>query len=197
MIAQVALIRIDFADASNRERGIDRQRRFARKALLKCAEMCGAPRDGWKQNEARVPIPNGPFHWSISHKRTCAAAVIADSPVGIDIERIAPRKTDLFDEIASANEWDMFGERNWSAFFRIWTAKEATLKANGVGIGRLSDCRVVRYSAPGDALTTFNGKEWQIEFFEWMDHVSAVTREVDGVRWHIQNSASLEVDPSP
>ncbi len=113
---------------------VQAQRDAARRALAHCAELCHAPTDGWQKNADNVPVPNEGFYWSVSHKREWAAAVIADHPVGIDIEKIAPRRNELvLDELATEEEWTIVGDRSWESFFRLWTAKEATLKANGVG----------------------------------------------------------------
>ena len=94
---------------------------------------------------------NTEFHWSLSHTKRWAAAIIADGPVGIDIERITPRRLTTMEAIADKAEWHIVGNRTWPNFFRIWTAKEATLKANGVGIGHLIDCRVVDSRETGSA----------------------------------------------
>ena len=71
---------------------VQAQRDAARRALAHCAELCHAPIGGWQKDADNVPVPNEGFYWSVSHKREWAAAVIADRPVGIDIEKIAPRR---------------------------------------------------------------------------------------------------------
>jgi phosphopantetheinyl transferase len=77
------------------------------------------------------------------------------------------------------------GGRDWPAFFRIWTAKEATLKANGVGIGHLAECRVVAADAPMRMTIFFADREWVIEHFEHDGHIAAVTCVGDEVHWNV------------
>lgn len=120
-----------------------KQRGYARRALRRCAELSGAPSNGWSQQKGGAPIPNGKFYWSISHTRGLAAAVVAMQPVGIDVERIRERRVDLFDEVGRGEEWSLLGGRTWFAFFYLWTAKEAVLKANSLGIGHLDQCRLI------------------------------------------------------
>jgi phosphopantetheinyl transferase len=119
-----------------------KQRDYARRALRHCATLTGAPLNGWSQQEGGAPLPNGEFYWSISHTRGLAAAVIAKTPVGIDVERIRERRGDLFDEVGVEEEWKLLGGKTWSAFFMLWTAKESVVKANSLGIGQLDECRL-------------------------------------------------------
>lgn len=151
------------------------QRAAAREALRRCARLCGAPEEGWEKNADDVPRPQGGFCWSVSHKRHWAAAVIADRPVGIDIERIEPKRPEMFDELAGADEWALLPERSWPDFFRLWTAKEATLKANGTGIAEFRQCRLT--SAPNDQIMLLNycARPWKVEQFHHDNHVAAVT----------------------
>lgn len=194
MILHPVLLRVAESGLPRGPRRLEQQRRCAREALEKCAELCGAPRDGWRQSEQRVPLPNGAFHWSISHKRTWVAAVVADRPVGIDIEHVAPRKTDLFDEVATEDEWSLVGRRDWSTFFRIWTAKEATLKANGLGIGHLDDCRVVGAAAALEMMTVCADQRWAVEQIEFDEHIAAVACVGEEIRWHVVGDDGKSLD---
>ena len=195
MILHPVLMRIPESEIPRGPRRLEQQRRYAHEALRECARLSAAPTDGWHQSEQRVPLPNGSFHWSISHKRTWVAAVVADRPVGIDVEQLAPRKTDLFDEAATDDEWSIVGRRDWPSFFRIWTAKEATLKANGVGIGHLAECKVVRGSCPSQLETSFAGQPWIVEQVEFDGHIAAVACMDREIRWHIlgDDGESLDV----
>ena len=160
-----------------------------------CASRCGAPQDGWRKNIDDVPLPNDGFYWSISHKRQWAAAVMAREPVGIDIERIIPRRIELWDESASPEEWDLMGDRSWPAFFRIWTAKEATLKANGRGIGELHNCRVVEVPDPLHMTLAFEGAFFRVEHYFLEDHVAAAAFRGDDVYWHVIAQPTEEFAP--
>ena len=166
------------------------QRAAAREALRRCALIGGAPEHGWCQDKRSAPLPLEGFHWSISHKRRLAAAVIAKVSVGIDVEEVKPRRNRmLFDEVGSEREWNLLGERSWPGFFELWTAKEATLKANGVGIGKLAECCVVKRGRDGRLVTEYAGEGlWRVERIEHNGHVAAVALPHDSVcdvEWHV------------
>ncbi len=73
---------------------------------------------------------------SLSHSGDKAAAVIAESPVGIDIERIREVNPRLKDRVCTAEEREFIDESpdKTTAFFEVWTAKEACFKKQGTGI---------------------------------------------------------------
>jgi len=117
---------------------------------------------------------------------------VAENPVGIDVEYIMPRSPHLYEAIAEDTEWDLLGGRtslahgsDWGKFFRVWTAKEATLKANGVGIGRLGHCRLAEVRDADHVVMSFRGSMWLVEHRSWGDHVAAVTASGDGIVWHV------------
>lgn len=166
-------------------RQVEQQRYYARLALKHCAKRVGAPAGGWEQGADEAPLPNAGFHWSVSHKRQWAAAVIAERPVGIDIENIVPRGQSLHDSLGSENEWKIMGDRSWLTYFRLWTAKEATLKANGRGIGELSLCRVVEVSDGRHLTTSYGERLWPISQFFHAGHVTAVTCWGEDVDWFV------------
>ncbi len=159
------------------------QRLCARLALQYCARRCRAPVNGWEKDVEGVPLPQEGFYWSVSHKRQWAAAVIADGPVGIDIEHIVPRRRELHDALADRAEWTIMGDRSWNAFFRLWTAKEASLKANGAGIGGFSTCRLVEVCDERHLMLQYEGRPWRIEHFYHAGHVAAVTCDTGPVNW--------------
>lgn len=71
-------------------------------------------------------FPGAPqFQFSLSHSRGAAVCALHHRPVGVDVERLrtAPRR------LAAGMEDE--------AFFRLWTAKEATIKREGRGVEAL------------------------------------------------------------
>ena len=159
------------------------QRHYARLALAHCAKRCNAPTEGWIKDARESPLPNAGFHWSISHKPQWAVAIIADRPVGIDIEHIAPRKRELHDALADDAEWAIMADRSWPAFFRLWTAKEATLKANATGIAGFSKCRLTSVPDAERMTLHYAGHDWEIEHYYHCEHVIAVTANAERVEW--------------
>jgi 4'-phosphopantetheinyl transferase EntD len=160
------------------------QRAAARAALARCARMAQAPSEGWLQNADGAPLPNIGFFWSLSHKRHWAGAVIARTPVGIDIEEIAPRSNELYDKVGAVVEWHRLGGRTWSNFFRLWTAKEATLKANSVGIGYLGECRLLSVKDPMTLTVSFGETAWTVQQLIWQNHIAAVAGS-EPVQWEV------------
>jgi len=185
MILQPTLIPIPEDETLTGPQRVARQRAYARAALDECARRCGAGTREWTKNANGVPQPTDGHHWSISHKPLWVAAAIADRPVGIDIEHLKPRRTNLFDQVGTADDWSVVGEPSWPGFFRIWTAKEAVLKANGVGIGKLSVCRVVAALGERGLTLEYEGQAWQVEHFIHADHIAAITANEDAVIWHV------------
>jgi len=71
-------------------------RGHARRAVEISAEKSRIPLGELAQDEHNAPLPfNGNF-WSITHKPQYVGAVVAPSPIGIDIERIDERPESLF-----------------------------------------------------------------------------------------------------
>ncbi len=162
------------------------QRAKAREALAVCATTCGAPAGDWPQGGDGAPLPRDGWHWSISHKPAMVAAVLAERPVGIDVECVVPRRhAGLWTRLADEREWDAAGRRDWEMFFRLWTAKEATLKANGRGIGGFDDCRVIDVPDEQRVLLRYRGASWSVEHYRHHGHIAAVTAVGAAVHWTV------------
>lgn len=169
-----------------------KQREYARRALRHCAKFSGAPQDGWEQERGGAPLPNGAFHWSISHTRGLAAAVIAREPVGIDVERIRERRRDIFKEVGTQEEWSLLGGKSWPAFFTLWTAKEAVLKANSLGIGHLDQCRLTYVACDSQGPDSSDPAKIEFQHAIWTvhhhhpdpDHIAALaTTDMRRLEW--------------
>jgi 4'-phosphopantetheinyl transferase len=156
---------------------------FSRKALGRSAARLGVALPRLEKSENGAPLPVGGVHWSVSHKSRCVAAVAALQPVGIDIEQIRPVKAGLAERIAAPREWRLFPGDRQASFFRCWTAKEAVLKAAGIGIAGLDDCRIVSLESADRLLAVFQGASWTVAFHHFHQHLTAVAANGVNLLW--------------
>ena len=97
----------------------------------------------WEYNEYGKPTFHlSPFtsnlYFSISHCKEGIAVAIDDQPIGIDIEAI--RHADEALVARTMNEGERVGMDD-RKFTRLWTQKEAIVKAKGVGIQSFEQLR--------------------------------------------------------
>jgi 4'-phosphopantetheinyl transferase len=91
--------------------------------------------------EGKPALINTPLHFNLAHSEDHALLAVANHPVGVDFERIRPltkaEQTYIANSAFIPNERDwLFGlppEEQQTAFFRLWTCKEAVMKAHGGG----------------------------------------------------------------
>jgi 4'-phosphopantetheinyl transferase len=76
------------------------------------------------------------IHFNLSHCREAAICVVADHPVGIDIETFREYRETLVDYVMNDDERRQIREsaNPAAAFVRLWTMKEAVLKLSGEGL---------------------------------------------------------------
>lgn len=91
--------------------------------------------------------------FNLSHSRGAAVCALWDQPVGVDVERLraAPKH--------------LAGGMGDEAFFRLWTAREATIKREGRGVEALlrplepdERCRCLEDFLPGWIVTVCPGE---------------------------------------
>ena len=95
------------------------------------------------------------IHFNISHSNDLVACVVADAPVGIDVQYCEAKNIQVLAKRAfSPEEWKDFEESDFcdEFFFRYWTKKESYLKYTGEGIR--SDLRKMEYEG---------AKFWELE----------------------------------
>lgn len=84
-------------------------------------------------NDNGAPILEGDksLYVSLSHSENMVAAAVSDLPVGIDVEKIREISQKTASKVCSADEvsFVLVGDR--ADFFRVWTLKEAYVKAIG------------------------------------------------------------------
>ncbi|MBO5213155.1 MAG: 4'-phosphopantetheinyl transferase superfamily protein [Clostridia bacterium] len=82
-------------------------------------------------------VEGNPVYFSLSHSENVVACVVADRPVGIDVEVIRPIKPSIQERICTDHELVYLRasenpeERNLR-FLTLWTRKEAVFKRNGI-----------------------------------------------------------------
>ncbi|GAB6906904.1 conserved hypothetical protein [Desulfosarcina cetonica] len=175
------------------QRGSDRRAmvkilsRLARVALTRSCQISGLRLDSFPKDADGVPLPVDGVHWSLSHKTDVVGGVAAPMPVGIDLETMRPVHAGLLDRVADAAEWAQLIGDPQRNFFRIWTAKEAVLKAVGKGFAGLSRCRVKSVEDETQMLLTFDAQPWPVRHHWFGDHVAAITvRDDFTVAWQTE-----------
>lgn len=164
-------------DRPARERVAD-QRRAARRALRVAAERAGCPDETFEKSSARGrPEPSsGGWHWTISHDATfVAAAVRRAGPVGVDLEKIELRRRMLVERVANPGERRVLGEGaeplDALGFARLWTSKEAVLKAERIGLPGLDRCRVTAVRSDVETELTYDGETRRVWHTRIEDHL--------------------------
>lgn len=157
---------------------------FARQAAKKSARISGLDIERFPKKDTGAPIPVNGVFWSISHKKDKVAGIAARHPVGIDIEKIKPVNRGLFDRVVSRQEAALFGPTEKEIiFFKVFTAKEAVLKLNGCGIGKLSKVRISGVEDAHNLAARFLDQKYWVENFYDDGYLASVTKNGHDIRW--------------
>ncbi len=102
------------------------------------SEAAGDVRFDYNEHD-KPALPGNELFFNLSHAGGYAAlAVSSDVNLGVDIERLRPVEPGLSKQFFSGGENEALAkldESDWlSGFFRIWTGKEAVVKAIGLGL---------------------------------------------------------------
>lgn len=75
-------------------------------------------------------------HFNISHSGEYVACAVADSPVGVDIQKIGEYSLEVARRVCNEQELKQIEDSSDKAseFIKFWTQKEAILKMYGIGI---------------------------------------------------------------
>ncbi len=160
---------------------------LARQALRMSAERSGVNLGELLKDDEGRPCPDSGNYWSLSHKPRCVAAVVSRDRVGIDVEEMKPRTEPLFSYVAGDGEWGLV-DKSWDTFFRYWTAKEATLKVIGIGIGGLKACRVTAVPDEKHIFLDYRGDSFLVEQLRHKNHIIAVVKGDNDIEWVLLNN---------
>jgi len=159
--------------------------RLAREALTQSCEKSGLKLGTYPKDENGVPIPVRGVHWSVSHKAGIVGGVAAPLPIGLDLETLRPVSDGLMAKVAGDAEWRLVAGDRQRIFFRFWTAKEAVLKATGIGITGLDRCRVVERIDDTHMILTFARRRWPVSHLWVGCHLAALTAYTFDVNWTV------------
>ncbi len=160
-------------------------RRLAREALRASAGYSGVELGPLEKAESGAPLPSNGIYWSLTHKSDYVAAVTALRPIGIDIEKDRPFSEGLYKRLAGTEEWALAPIVNQTLFYRYWTAKEAVLKAVGMGLTGLTHCHIVKILDDTHLELTYEGTIWQVAQCWFPEkHIVSVTIDENDIAWH-------------
>ncbi|MFI6392316.1 4'-phosphopantetheinyl transferase family protein [Nonomuraea sp. NPDC050540] len=160
-----------FADPLERRRWV-----VARSTLKRIlGELCGIPaaRLAFSTEDGGRPrLDHRGLDFNLSHSGEWALIAVAPEGrrVGVDVERISSDADilDLAARMYQPEEAERVRAAGAPEFFRLWTAKEAYIKATGVGLAGLRDTRVTPAYEGSAALVgsrSLDG-EWPVR---WLD----------------------------
>jgi 4'-phosphopantetheinyl transferase len=161
--------------------------RLARRSVHLSADYSGIRLGELIKSPNGVPLPVGGCFWSLAHKNEYVAGVVADFPIGMDIEKIRPCLPGLYRMLADETEWKLAEMQSERLFFRYWTAKETVLKSVGIGLSGLSVCHIVRIVDDQHMVLSYKEQVYYVEHFYFNDHIAAVIDHPD-IRWVIQQA---------
>ena len=116
--------------------------------------------DNWRYNEHGKPYIEGGPYFSISHCKAGIAVAIDDQPIGIDIESIRHAHEDIIERTMNAAERAGMDDRK---FTRLWTQKEAVVKAAGTGIYSFEQLQ-----------TILDNGQWTLDTFEKDNYIYSI-----------------------
>ena len=141
---------LPLVSAQRREQALKYKHTLGQFCCLKSWLMLSAMHIGEMEflyNEHGKPyIEGGPF-FSISHCKEAIAVALDDQPIGIDVEAIRNVDQDLI--LRTMNEEEQKQIHSNRDFTRLWTQKEAIVKAQGVGIVSFEQLQGIRSQDSG------------------------------------------------
>ena len=114
-------------------------------------------------DDGAVDIVGSDLHLSISHTDERAVAVVAAHPVGVDLEPVDRRMTDLHSYILNEDEYARLVEEGHEHLpvLESWVAKESVLKGMRTGLRTSPKELMLRFDERGGLAYHRNGAVWR------------------------------------
>ena len=152
---------LPLVSAQRREQALKYKHTLGQFCCLKSWLMLSAMHIGEMEflyNEHGKPyIEGGPF-FSISHCKEAIVVALDDQPIGIDVEAIRNVDQDLI--LRTMNEEEQKQIHSNRDFTRLWTQKEAIVKAQGVGIVSFEQLQGIRSQESGCRIQTVEKEKY-------------------------------------
>ncbi|UNY98300.1 4'-phosphopantetheinyl transferase superfamily protein [Zhouia spongiae] len=98
-----------------------------------------------KSAYGKPQMENIGFEFNISHSGEMVVCAFSKEKVGIDIEQIIDIDIECFNSVFTSDEFKEIKSKKGFKFYEYWTAKEAVVKAIGLGLSLpLSEIRIMR-----------------------------------------------------
>jgi 4'-phosphopantetheinyl transferase len=156
----------------------DKARSLVAGLLLR--DICGVTHDEqiFFGENGKPYLKNKNMYFNISHSGDYVVLAVADSEIGVDIEKIT-----TYDNAVAARcftqaeqEW-LKKQRNNESFFTLWTAKESIMKASGLGFSLPPETFCV---LPVDSSAhLINGKLYFLNWLTYDGHIICVAMSND------------------
>ncbi len=156
------------------------------KSLKASGQRSGFYPEKLTKAENGQPLPFNGIFWSVSHKTEYTAGLVSKSAAGIDLERIKDVSEPLFKRIVKSHERKCFKEDDHNIiFFRCFTAKEAVLKAVGIGLIGLSNVNIIKVVDSNNILLRYKKDEYKVEHIFFDKYIVSVVKDNYKVSWQI------------
>ncbi|MGC1304335.1 MAG: 4'-phosphopantetheinyl transferase superfamily protein, partial [Caulobacteraceae bacterium] len=140
---------------------------------------CAADSLGFTYNPyGRPSLASAPFDFNLSHSGSAALIAVARETVGVDIEHRAPDAdlAGMARQVMSPIELRQFEalsseDTRVAAFYDLWTAKEAVIKALGTGFSRDPSTLHIGWNEPLDLIDA--GLRYHVRRVSFGDSVPA------------------------
>ncbi|MBR4196761.1 MAG: 4'-phosphopantetheinyl transferase superfamily protein [Synergistaceae bacterium] len=124
------------------------------------------------------PFVDGEKYFSISHSGDYVVLAEADSPIGVDVERVADIGiNDDLKNVALTEREKLWVKDSLLRFYVVWTRKESLIKCEGHGF--ISEpCEIDALPENDfDDLVKYEGKFYRIESFMFDGHIISLAIE--------------------